>query len=99
MWDCADRTFIKLTFEPLSVEETSGLVSSPEAGATSVFVGTTRNNFDGKAVTKLEYEGYQPMAEKCMRVSELSICCSRYTGGRTLDRTTHGFAGHLQASI
>lgn len=73
MWDSAGRTFIDLTFEPLSVDTISSLVSTPKAGATSVFVGATRNNFNGKEVTKLEYEGYKPMAEKCMRVSELSM--------------------------
>lgn len=30
----------------------------------SLFVsGTTRNNFEGKKVTQLEYEAYTPMAE------------------------------------
>lgn len=69
MWGDTARTFVDLTFEPLSVDVISSLVSAPEAGAVSVFVGTTRNNFDGKSVTKLEYEGYKPMAVECMRVS------------------------------
>lgn len=69
MWDSTARTFIDLTFEPLSVDVISSLVSAPAAGAVSVFVGATRNNFDGKDVTKLEYEGYKPMAVECMRVS------------------------------
>lgn len=69
MWDSTGRTFIDLTFEPLNVDVISKLVSAPEAGAISVFVGTTRNNFEGKDVAKLEYEGYKPMAVECMRVS------------------------------
>jgi molybdopterin synthase catalytic subunit len=36
--------------------------SSPGCGAVSVFVGITRNNFEGKVVANLEYEGYTPMA-------------------------------------
>src|SRR5688500_4395534 len=39
---------------------------SPEAGAISTFSGTTRNNFNGKKVLKLEYEAYVPMAIKEM---------------------------------
>jgi molybdopterin synthase catalytic subunit len=69
MWDSTGRTFIDLTLEPLSIKTISNLVSDPEAGATSVFVGTTRNNFQGKAVIKLEYEAYKPMAVESMRVS------------------------------
>jgi molybdopterin synthase catalytic subunit len=69
MWDSTGRTFIDLTFEPLSIDRITSLVSDPEAGATSVFVGTTRNNFNGKDVVKLEYEAYTPMAAECMRVS------------------------------
>ncbi|KAF5305731.1 hypothetical protein FQR65_LT07627 [Abscondita terminalis] len=50
---------------PLS--EVSDLVSSPSCGATSIFVGTTRNNFEGKTVIKLEYECYEAMAMKSLR--------------------------------
>jgi len=34
------------------------------AGAIATFVGTTRNNFNGKQVTTLEYEAYEPLAIK-----------------------------------
>ncbi|XP_028399025.1 molybdopterin synthase catalytic subunit-like isoform X2 [Dendronephthya gigantea] len=44
--------------------ETSSLVGSPSAGATSIFVGTTRDTFNGKRVVRLEYEAYEPMAKK-----------------------------------
>jgi molybdopterin synthase catalytic subunit len=40
------------------------------AGAVSSFLGTTRDNFEGKVVTHLEYEAYPDMALKCM----LEIC-------------------------
>lgn len=35
---------------------------SDEGGAISTFLGTTRNNFEGKAVVSLEYEAYEDMA-------------------------------------
>jgi molybdopterin synthase catalytic subunit len=41
--------------------------SSPGCGAVSLFVGITRNNFEGKIVSKLVYEGYIPMAIRELR--------------------------------
>ncbi|KAG3261882.1 MOCS2-like, partial [Ictidomys tridecemlineatus] len=51
----------------LSVDDVSQLVTSPLCGAISLFVGTTRNNFEGKKVISLEYEAYLPMAENEIR--------------------------------
>lgn len=58
--------FIKLTHKVLSVEEATSLVTHPSCGAISLFIGTTRDNFEGKTVTKLAYEAYEEMAEKEM---------------------------------
>ncbi|KAI5939103.1 Molybdopterin synthase catalytic subunit [Manis javanica] len=58
---------IKFTADKLSVNEVSQLVISPLCGAISLFVGTTRNNFEGKKVISLEYEAYLPMAENEVR--------------------------------
>lgn len=55
---------LKLTHELLSVEECNNLALDDGAGAISLFVGTTRDNFEGKAVIKLEYEAYEDMAYK-----------------------------------
>ncbi|NXL66374.1 MOC2B synthase, partial [Chordeiles acutipennis] len=57
------KDFIKLKSEKLSVDEVSELVISPCCGAVSLFIGTTRNNFEGKKVIHLEYEAYISMAE------------------------------------
>ncbi|XP_068782737.1 molybdopterin synthase catalytic subunit isoform X5 [Struthio camelus] len=57
------KDFIKLKSEKLSVDEVSELVISPYCGAVSLFIGTTRNNFEGKKVVHLEYEAYTSMAE------------------------------------
>ncbi|XP_007198637.2 molybdopterin synthase catalytic subunit [Balaenoptera acutorostrata] len=61
------KDIIKFTSEQLSVDEVSQLVISPLCGAISLFVGTTRNNFEGKKVISLEYEAYLPMAENEVR--------------------------------
>ncbi|KAG8456640.1 hypothetical protein GDO86_002426 [Hymenochirus boettgeri] len=57
------QDFIKITHEKLSADEVCQLVSSPFCGAVSLFIGTTRNTFEGKKVVRLEYESYIPMAE------------------------------------
>lgn len=53
-----------VTHSPLDIGYISASVTAPSTGATSLFVGTTRDNFEGKKVVKLEYEAYQPMAIK-----------------------------------
>jgi len=54
----------------LSLESIISQVKSNAAGAITTFSGTTRDNFNGKKVLKLEYEAYTPMAIKEMK----SIC-------------------------
>ena len=60
------KTHYQITEEPLEVESIVAAVGDPGAGATSVFVGTTRNSFQGKEVRHLEYEAYGPMAERVL---------------------------------
>ncbi|GAX85631.1 hypothetical protein CEUSTIGMA_g13046.t1, partial [Chlamydomonas eustigma] len=63
----------EVTSEPLDINAYVSFVSTPAAGAISTFSGVTRDNFDGKAVLRLEYEAYIPMAIKkleeiCMEI-------------------------------
>ena len=58
------RDLVELTREPLDVGAISASVTHPSTGATSLFVGTTRDNFEGKHVVRLEYEAYESMARK-----------------------------------
>jgi len=55
---------VLMTHSPLDVAATFSAATLPSTGATSIFVGTTRDNFEGKKVLKLEYEAYEPMAVK-----------------------------------
>ncbi len=41
-------------------------VCQPGHGCTIVFAGVTRDNFDGKPVSELWYEAYEPMAQAQM---------------------------------
>jgi molybdopterin synthase catalytic subunit len=45
--------FVKLVNSKLSIDEISNVVSSPSCGATCLFVGTTRDNFENKQVSIL----------------------------------------------
>ena len=63
---------LEITDDPLNIGSISDLVTKPTTGATSLFVGTTRDNFEGKKVVRLEYEAYVPMAKK-----EMSKLCVR----------------------
>jgi molybdopterin synthase catalytic subunit len=59
-----DRFLVKVSNNIPSLEECYKFCSDPSCGAVATFAGITRNNFQGKIVQKLSYEGYVPMAEK-----------------------------------
>jgi molybdopterin synthase catalytic subunit len=65
--DNTEKYLIKVSESMPSLEECVSFVTDPSCGAISTFSGITRNNFKGKTVTKLSYEGYVPMAEKELR--------------------------------
>ena len=58
---------IQLLDTPLSVQKCFELVASDSAGGIDIFVGTVRNQTKGKAVVRLEFESYAPMAISEMR--------------------------------
>jgi molybdopterin synthase catalytic subunit len=55
-------TMIKITEKPIDVQKVIDTAKSLEAGAIDVFIGTVRNNAQGKNVLWLEYEAYETMA-------------------------------------
>jgi molybdopterin synthase catalytic subunit len=57
---------IKLTSEPLSLQECYAFVEDPTCGGIDVFVGTVRNHTKGKSVSQLDFSAYGPMALKEM---------------------------------
>ena len=48
---------------PIDIPALMARVESSGVGAISLFVGTVRDLNDGQAVTGIDYEAYQPMAE------------------------------------
>jgi molybdopterin synthase catalytic subunit len=65
--DSSSKYFVQVSETLPTLQECYDFVNDPGCGAISTFVGTTRDNFQGKKVTKLSYEGYVPMAEKELR--------------------------------
>ena len=54
----------RVTNEPIDLTELVRYVNDPQAGAIATFIGTTRNNNEGRKVIALDYEAYPEMAEK-----------------------------------
>ena len=75
---------IEIVDRPIDIDAVLRSISDPGCGAQSLFIGTSRNNADGKEVVRLEYEAYEPMAvammqaiaeeaERRWKVSKISI--------------------------
>jgi molybdopterin synthase catalytic subunit len=45
-------------------------VARPDCGAVALFLGTTRDHHDGRRVTRLAYEAYEPMALAALEALE-----------------------------
>ncbi|OAX44243.1 molybdenum cofactor synthesis 2 [Rhizopogon vinicolor AM-OR11-026] len=60
------RSICVLTYKSLDIGEITQSVSDDSAGATAIFIGTTRNSYQGKVVTRLEYQAYSKLAIKTM---------------------------------
>ena len=54
----------RVTNQAIDLRELVRYVTDPQAGAIATFIGTTRNNNDGRKVIALDYEAYPEMAEK-----------------------------------
>ena len=54
----------RVTDKPINLQELVDYVTDAEAGAIATFIGTTRNNNEGRKVIALDYEAYGEMAEK-----------------------------------
>ncbi|HEY7556070.1 MAG TPA: molybdenum cofactor biosynthesis protein MoaE [Candidatus Binatia bacterium] len=54
----------RVTEQPLNLQELVDFVTDPSAGAIATFIGTTRNNNEGRKVMALDYDAYPEMAEK-----------------------------------
>lgn len=62
-----DKSSYRITADPIDAAALLAAVGDPAAGGTTLFVGTTRNENEGRVVERLEYEAYEAMAIDEMR--------------------------------
>lgn len=65
----SEPLLIRLSTEPLSVEDALASIADPGAGGTCVFVGTVRDRSDAGEVTGLHYEAWDDLATE--RLAEI----------------------------
>ena len=69
-----ERTSIKITSEKLNLQECYNFVEDDCCGGISAFIGTVRNDTQGKEVTQLDFSTYKPMAIKEMqKIADLAL--------------------------
>ena len=69
-----ERTSIKITSEKLDLQECYNFVEDDACGGISAFVGTVRNDTQGKEVLQLDFSTYKPMAIKEMqKIADLAL--------------------------
>ncbi|MFH4979077.1 hypothetical protein AB6A40_005786 [Gnathostoma spinigerum] len=64
---CLSKDLVRIQTKAIDANEAIEFVTEPSDGAVSLFLGTTRNNFNEKTVVHLEYEAYGSMAYREMR--------------------------------
>jgi molybdopterin synthase catalytic subunit len=62
----SESIYISLVYEPLDISTYLRFARSPSAGANVLFLGTTRNNFDHRPVSRLSYSAYPSLALKSL---------------------------------
>lgn len=65
-----DDLFVRVTADPIGVDEVMAFVADPAAGGTCAFVGTVRDRSDQGEVTGLTYESWEDLAVR--RLEELA---------------------------
>lgn len=71
---------VQVTEQPIDVGRVIASVAGDDAGGTVVFLGTVRNESEGRAVSLLELEAYVPMAER--KLAEIAVEAQASWGAR-----------------
>ena len=72
---------VALVHAPIDVARVLASVADPATGATTLFLGTVREENDGRAVTGIDYSGYEPMALREMNAIAAEAA-ARWPGAR-----------------
>ncbi len=65
---------LHLSAAPLQLEPLLAWGEHADCGGLAVFGGTVRNHHEGRAVLRLRYSAYAPLAERLMREIEAETC-------------------------
>jgi molybdopterin synthase catalytic subunit len=72
--DATKNIHLTLTYTPLDANTYLSQTSSPAAGANVLFLGTTRDTFEGRPVSQLSYTTYPPLALKTLtEIAEAAV--------------------------
>jgi len=66
----SDPVLVRLSAEPLSVDDALTFIADPRAGGSCVFIGTVRDRSDAGDVTGLHYEAWDDLATE--RLGEIA---------------------------
>jgi molybdopterin synthase catalytic subunit len=69
----APQKHARLTRERIDPAAILSAVGDPAAGAVALFLGTVRDNSEAGSVKRIEYEAYEPMAEKMLAHAEEEV--------------------------
>lgn len=67
------REGARLTKRVIDPSEVLSSVAHPGSGAVVLFLGTVRDNSEAGGVERIEYEAYEPMAEKRLAETERAV--------------------------
>jgi molybdopterin synthase catalytic subunit len=89
---------VALIDRPIDVAALVAEVAHPGTGATTLFVGTVRNQHAGRAVTGIDYDAYAPMAlRECETI--LAEAAERFGADRIVVEHRLGTLAVTEASI
>ncbi len=90
----------RLTDKPIDVSELLAFAGDRGAGAVAAFIGTTRDNNEGRSIVSLDYEAYPGMAEQEMaRLGEEAAAAWRITRMAIVHRTGNVPIGEASVAI
>ncbi|KAJ9486168.1 hypothetical protein VN97_g7173 [Penicillium thymicola] len=79
--DATQNIHITLTYETLDATTCLSQTSSPAAGANILFLGTTRDTFEGRSVSQLSYTAYPPLTLKTLAgIAEAAVKTHKLEG-------------------
>ena len=67
MFGVSEAVLVRISADPLDVDDALSFVGDPGAGGTCVFVGTVRDSSPAGEVTGLQYEAWEELAEARLR--------------------------------